>query len=76
MKYHKTLDECFIAYCRNADSWITVLLLSGIKLEHLREIFEEGWYACASEINNGEDSDWLQERLYEEGFLKESNNGV
>jgi hypothetical protein len=54
MKYHKTLDQCF------KDSNLP---------KSQRAAFEQGWYCCASEINNGEDSDWLQERLYAEGFL-------
>lgn len=38
--------------------------------EALRPAFYAGWYACGHEINEGEDSDWLQERLKEEDFLK------
>lgn len=37
--------------------------------ENMRDAFYAGWYAAGSEINEGEDSDWLQERLYAEDFL-------
>lgn len=54
MKSHRTLEQCFE--------------LSKLPETH-RKAFEQGWYCCANEINQGEDSDWLQERLYAEGFL-------
>jgi hypothetical protein len=54
MKSHRTLEQCFTH--------------SGLP-ESNRNAFEQGWYACASEINNGVDGDWLQEDLYANGFL-------
>jgi hypothetical protein len=38
--------------------------------EEMRSAFYQGWYAAGNEINEGEDSDWLQERLYENDFLE------
>ena len=38
--------------------------------ENLREAFYAGWYSAGNEINQGEDSDYLQERLLENDFLK------
>lgn len=55
MKSHRTKEQCFAA--------------SELP-EKMREAFYKGWYAAGNEINEGEDSDWLQERLYAEDFLK------
>jgi hypothetical protein len=55
MKSHKTKEQRF----NN----------SGLP-EASRKTFYAGWYAAGTEINEGEDSDWLQERLYAGDFLK------
>jgi hypothetical protein len=38
--------------------------------EEMRAAFYKGWYAAGTEINQGEDSDWLQESLYTNDFLE------
>lgn len=37
--------------------------------ENMRTAFYTGWYAAGDEINNGEDSDWLSERLRANDFI-------
>ncbi len=39
--------------------------------EEMREAFYAGWYACGAEINEGEDYDDFQYRLYANDFLKD-----
>ena len=56
MKNHPTKEEAFTS--------------SGLP-ENQRTAFYSGWYAAGSAINEGEDSDWLNERLRENDFLKE-----
>lgn len=55
MKTHRTKEQRFEA--------------SGLP-EHVREIFYAGWYAAGEEINEGEDYDDFQERLYANDFMK------
>lgn len=59
MKSHLTKEQCFKK--------------SKVPLDQ-KEAFFMGWYACGNEINQGEDSDWLQERLYAEDFLRKPQN--
>ena len=59
MKFHKTKEACF------ASSKLP---------EEMRKSFYRGWYAAGTQINEGEDSDWLQERLYKEDFLKRDDD--
>jgi hypothetical protein len=72
VKSHRTLDESFDAFTASlvGGQRAGFMILRGVTLQEIKDIFAEGWYACANEINEGEDSDWLQERLYEEGFLR------
>ena len=39
--------------------------------ENQREAFYAGWYAAGDAINEGEDSDWLSDRLKANDFIKE-----
>lgn len=55
MKWHRSLEECF------ANSKLP---------ESMRQAFEDGWFACANEINNGLDSDMVQAELKESGFFR------
>lgn len=61
MKYHKTKEQKF------KDSGLP---------EQFREAFYLGWYSAGNEINEGEDSDWLQEQLYENDFLKKDEDEI
>lgn len=54
MKTHRTKEKRFA--------------VSGLP-ESERAAFYLGWYACGDEINEGEDYDDFQERLYENDFL-------
>ena len=54
MKSHATKEQCFAS--------------SGLP-ESERAAFYMGWYAAGNQINEGEDSDYLQERLIENDFL-------
>ena len=56
MKAHDTKEDAFIK--------------SGLP-DDMREAFYSGWYAAGAAINEGEDSDWLNERLYKNDFLNE-----
>lgn len=58
MKSHATKEQRFAA--------------SGLP-ESERAAFYIGWYACGNEINQGEDSDWFQERLIAHDFLHEED---
>jgi hypothetical protein len=66
MKFHLTLEQCYDAYLERSGKKPSL---------EIYESFAEGWYDCAREINEGEDSDWFQERLYEEGFLVKEVEG-
>ena len=55
MKSHRNKEECFKA--------------SRLP-ENQRSAFYAGWYAAGNEINEGEDSDWLNERLRDNDFLE------
>lgn len=55
MKSHRTKEQRFA--------------LAGLP-ESMRDAFYKGWYACGTEINEGEDYDDFQERLYENDFLE------
>jgi len=59
MKSHRTKEESFKC--------------SGLDPKH-KDVFFAGWYAAGNEINQGEDSDWLQERLYENDFLRKDDD--
>jgi hypothetical protein len=63
MKWHRTKEECFDEFTRNT-------LGRNISIA---EAFYAGWYNCADEINNGYDSDDLQEQLETGDFLIKEN---
>lgn len=60
MKSHKTKEERF------------EIFMNGVNQDRitLRDAFYAGWYAAGSEINEGEDSDWLSESLHSEDFIE------
>ena len=58
MKSHRTKEKSFEC--------------SGLDPKH-KDAFFAGWYAAGNEINQGEDSDWLQESLYENDFLRKDD---
>ena len=61
MKWHLNKDQCydnFLARTKTPPS------------EASYSSFVAGWYSCGTQINQGEDSDWLQERLKAEDFLE------
>jgi hypothetical protein len=58
MKLHLTKEQCFKNFMkRNKDG------------ESQRAAFYAGWYSAGSQINEGEDSDWLSESLHENDFI-------
>jgi hypothetical protein len=63
MKFHRTKEECFEEFMRNTSS----------RSITPAEAFYAGWYNCADEINNGYDSDNLQEQLETGDFLLREN---
>lgn len=55
MKSHRNKEQCF------KDSGLPA------RFQHA---FYKGWYACGNQINEAEDYDDFQERLYEHDFLE------
>ena len=61
MKFHLNKEQCYENFLARTKT---------PRSEASYAAFVAGWYAAGTQINEGEDSDWLQERLYEEDFLE------
>lgn len=59
MKTHKTVETCLAEF--------------DLSNKTIADAFRAGWFAAAAEINNGYDSDDLQEQLQAAGFLDEQS---